>query len=102
MNLNFYEEIQGLWLLGTLPNSWETFRTSLSNFAPNGIISMDLAKSSMLNEELRRKSRGSSSYSVVLITESRRRHQSRGTSNHETSCGKSQRGSNIFPNDVRI
>ena len=29
MNIKFEEEVQGLWLLGTLPNSWETFRTSL-------------------------------------------------------------------------
>ncbi|GAA0163451.1 hypothetical protein LIER_43644 [Lithospermum erythrorhizon] len=55
MNLAFDDEIQGLWLHDTLLNSWETFRTSLSNSAPNGIISMDLAKSSVLNEELRRK-----------------------------------------------
>ncbi|KAK2416554.1 hypothetical protein QL285_038941 [Trifolium repens] len=59
MKLTFDDEIQGLWLLGTLPNSREAFRTSLSNSASNGIISMDLAKSSVLNEELRRKSQGS-------------------------------------------
>ena len=53
MNLAFDDEIQGLCLLGTFPNSWETFRTSLSNSALNGIISIDLAKSSVLNEDLR-------------------------------------------------
>lgn len=31
MNLTFDDEVQDLWLLGTLPNSWETFWTSLSN-----------------------------------------------------------------------
>ncbi|WJX48823.1 hypothetical protein P8452_35337 [Trifolium repens] len=98
MKLTFDDEIQGLWLLGTLPNSWETFRTSLSNSAPNGIISMDLAKSSVLNEELRRKSQGSSSHSEVLVTESRGRQQSRGPSNRGTSRGKSQGGSNRFSN----
>lgn len=56
MNLTFDDEIQGLWLLDTLPNYCETFRTSLSNSTPNGIISKDLDLSSMLNEELRRKS----------------------------------------------
>ena len=66
MNITFDNEVQGLWLLGTLPNSWETFRMSLSNFASNGIISMDLAKSRVLNEETRRKSQGSSSFSEVL------------------------------------
>ncbi|GJW49008.1 putative RNA-directed DNA polymerase [Tanacetum coccineum] len=32
------------WLLGTLPDTWETFRTSLSNSAPDGVITMELAK----------------------------------------------------------
>ena len=67
MGIKFDEEIQGLLLLGSIPDSQETFRTSLSNSAPNGVISMDSAKSSVLNEEMRRKTQGSSS-SNVLIT----------------------------------
>ncbi|KAL6323545.1 hypothetical protein AAG906_039125 [Vitis piasezkii] len=63
MNIKFEEEVQGLWLLGTLPDSWETFRTSLSNSAPDGIMNMDLVKSCVLNEEMKRKSQGSSSRS---------------------------------------
>ena len=70
----------------------------MSNSAPNGIISMDLAKSSMLNKVLRCKSQGSSSYSEVLVTESRGRHQNRGSSNRGTSRGKSQGDSNRFSN----
>ena len=61
-------------LLGFLLDSWETFRTSLSNFAPDGVISMDSAKSSILNGEMRRKSLGSSS-SDVLITGPRGRNK---------------------------
>ncbi|GJS36330.1 hypothetical protein Tco_0534712 [Tanacetum coccineum] len=59
MVIKFEEEIQGLWLLGTLLDTWETFRTSLSNSAPDGVITMELAKGSILNEEMRRKSQGS-------------------------------------------
>lgn len=70
MNLTFDDDIKGSWILGTLPNSWETFTTSLSNSASNGIISMELAKNSMLNKKLRRKTQGSSSYFEVLVTES--------------------------------
>ncbi|GJR67338.1 ribonuclease H-like domain-containing protein [Tanacetum coccineum] len=44
MVIKFEEEIQGLWLLGTLLDTWETFRTSLSNSAPDGVITMELAK----------------------------------------------------------
>ena len=56
MNIKFEEEVQGLWLLGTLPNLWETFRISLFNSVPNGTMNMDLVKSCVLNEEMRRKS----------------------------------------------
>ncbi|RVW80143.1 Retrovirus-related Pol polyprotein from transposon TNT 1-94 [Vitis vinifera] len=45
MNIKFEKEVQGLWLLSTLPNSWETFRTSLSNSAPDGTMNMDLETS---------------------------------------------------------
>ncbi|GJX96284.1 putative RNA-directed DNA polymerase [Tanacetum coccineum] len=56
MGIKFEDEIQGLCLLGTLPDTWETFRISLSNSAPDGVITMELAKGSILNEETRRKS----------------------------------------------
>ena len=76
MNIKFEEEMQGLWLLGTLPDSWETFRTSLSNSASDGTMNMDLVKSCVLNEEVRKKSQGSSSRSDVLVTEKRGRSKS--------------------------
>ena len=60
MNIKFEEEVRGLWLLGTLLDSWETFRTSLSNSALDGTMNMYLVKSCVLNEEMRRKSQGSS------------------------------------------
>ena len=56
MSIKFDEEIQGLLLLGSLPDSWKILITSLSSCAPDGVISMDLAKSSVSNEEMRRKS----------------------------------------------
>ena len=67
MGIKFDEEIQGLLLLGSLPDSWETFRTSLSNSALDGVISMDSAKSSVLNEEMRRKTQGSSGGEIKLV-----------------------------------
>ncbi|KAL4559836.1 hypothetical protein LXL04_031982 [Taraxacum kok-saghyz] len=90
MGIKFEDEIQGLWLLGSLPDSWETFRTSLSNSAANGIITMELAKGSILNEEMRRKSQGSSSQSDVLVTDGRGRSQSRGPSNKGKHRSKSK------------
>jgi len=77
MGIKFDEEIQGLLLLGSLPDSWEILRTSLSNFASDGVISMDLAKSSFLNEEMRRKSLGTSPNSDILVSEYRGRSNGR-------------------------
>ena len=74
-----------MWLLGTLSDSWETFRTSLSNSAPDGSIAMDLVKSCVLNEEMRKKSRGFSSQSDVLIIERRGRSKIRGLKNRDRS-----------------
>ncbi|KAL4319652.1 hypothetical protein GQ457_18G003870 [Hibiscus cannabinus] len=61
------DEILGLWLLATLPNSWETFWVSLINSASQGIITLDLAKSSVLNEDVRRRSQDSTSQPEVLV-----------------------------------
>ncbi|TXG57032.1 hypothetical protein EZV62_018345 [Acer yangbiense] len=94
MNIKFEDEVQGLWLLGTLPDSWETFRTSVCNSAPNGVVTMDLAKSSVLNEEMRRKSQGSSQ-SEVLVTEKRGRSKSRGPKNRDRSKSKSNKFANV-------
>ncbi|KAA0051598.1 Retrovirus-related Pol polyprotein from transposon TNT 1-94 [Cucumis melo var. makuwa] len=96
MNIKFEDEIHGLWVLGTLPNSWEIFRASLSNSALNGILSMDLVKSSMLNEEMRRKSQSSYLQSDVLVTE--RRGRSRSKSSRGNSRSKSKSKSDQFAN----
>nr|KYP73286.1 Retrovirus-related Pol polyprotein from transposon TNT 1-94 [Cajanus cajan] len=75
MGIKFDDEVLGLWLLNTLPESWETFRVSITNSAPNGVISLQAAKSGALNEEMRRKAQGSSSQSEVFVTENRERSQ---------------------------
>ncbi|GKE47512.1 hypothetical protein Tco_1478770, partial [Tanacetum coccineum] len=55
IGIKFNEEVQGLWLLGSLPDSWETFRVSLLSSALDGVISMELVRNSVLNEEMKRK-----------------------------------------------
>ncbi|KAK0597943.1 hypothetical protein LWI29_030067 [Acer saccharum] len=94
MNIKFEDEVHGFWLLGTLPNSWETFRTSLSNSALDGIVTMDLAKSSVLNEEMRRKSHRSSQ-SEVLVTKKRGKSKSKNSKNRDRSKRKSNRFANV-------
>lgn len=90
MGVNFDDEIQGLWLLNTLPDSWETLRVSLTNSTPGGKVTMEYAKSGVLNEEVRRKSQGSSSQADILVTEDRGRDRTRGSRNRGKSKSKSR------------
>jgi len=39
MGIKFDDEVMGLWLLNTLPESWEVFRVSITNSASNGVVS---------------------------------------------------------------
>jgi len=90
MGIKFDEEIQGLLHLGSLPGSWEILRTSLSNFAPYGVISMDISKSSVLNEEMRRKSHGTLPHSNILVSEHRERSNSRAPKDKDQSRSNSK------------
>ena len=74
-SIKFDDDVLGLFLLITLPDSWETFRVSMISAAPNGIVPLQMAKTSALNEEMRRKAQGTSTHSEVLITEKRGRSQ---------------------------
>ncbi|GAB2292985.1 hypothetical protein Dimus_038233 [Dionaea muscipula] len=63
---------------------------SLSNSAPEGVISVKLAKASVLNEELRKKSQGTSARSEVLITKNRGKNESRGQESRGKGRNKSR------------
>jgi hypothetical protein len=73
MGIKFDDEIKVLFLLDFLIDSWETFRMSLSTV--DGVLSMDLVKSSILNEEMRKMSQDSPPQSKVLVIESRGRNK---------------------------
>ncbi|CAN1310533.1 Retrovirus-related Pol polyprotein from transposon TNT 1-94 [Linum perenne] len=55
--------------LNSLPDSWETLVVSLSNSTPNGTMTMDIVKDSMINEKIRRKELGISSDSHALVAD---------------------------------
>ena len=76
-SISFDDDVLGLFLLITLPDSWETFWVSMISAAPNGIVPLQMTKTSALNEEMRRKAHGTSSQSKVLVTENRGRNQRR-------------------------
>ncbi|GAB2302689.1 hypothetical protein Dimus_039387 [Dionaea muscipula] len=60
MGISFGDEVKGLVLLGTLPETWEVFRMSITNSVPNGTMTLEYAKTSILNEDLRRRAQGNS------------------------------------------
>ncbi|RDX99374.1 hypothetical protein CR513_17580, partial [Mucuna pruriens] len=55
MGIKFEDEILGLLLLNSLPESWKTFKVFITNSVSNGVVSSQMVKGSVLNEEMRRK-----------------------------------------------
>ncbi|KAF2305897.1 hypothetical protein GH714_008746 [Hevea brasiliensis] len=90
MGIKFDDEILGLLLLNTLPDSWETFRVSLTNSAPNGVVSLEAAEGGVLNEEMRKMSQASSSHAEVLVTENRGRSKSKSHDQNNRSRSRSK------------
>ena len=56
MGVEFNDEMQALWLMGTLPESWETLCVSLSNSSVNMALTKQATVNALLNEEVRRRS----------------------------------------------
>ncbi|KAK8558827.1 hypothetical protein V6N12_042120 [Hibiscus sabdariffa] len=110
MSVKFDDEILGLWLLATLPDSWETFRVSLIISAQQDIITLDLTKSGVLNEEVRRRSQGSTSQFEVLVTENRgetekkmaRRENKLGGDKHDRNDEKKSERATVTREDLLV
>ncbi|KAL4379562.1 hypothetical protein GQ457_02G035640 [Hibiscus cannabinus] len=71
------DELQALLLLSSLPESWDTLVVTLSNSAPDGMLTTDTVSDSLMNEEARRKERGLPSQSEANVVENRGRSNSR-------------------------
>jgi LTR polyprotein gag-polypeptide-like protein len=84
MEIKFDDEVQGLLLLSTLPDSWDTFRMTLCN--------LDFVKVGILNEEMRKKSHGVSSSQAekAYVVENRGRNNSRASNDRGSSRNKSR------------
>ena len=72
LNLNLDDEVQALLLFSSLPDSWETMVVSISNSAPNGVLTMTIAKEAVMNEEFRRKEQEIVYESQALVTEKKK------------------------------
>ncbi|GAA0186783.1 hypothetical protein LIER_34071 [Lithospermum erythrorhizon] len=57
MGVDFNDEVQALSILGSLPDSWETFSVSLSASAPDGTISKEMVSNTILSASTWRTSR---------------------------------------------
>ena len=93
MKLELDDEVQTLLLLSSLPDNWETLVVSLSNSTSNGVITVNMVKDNMFNEETRRKELGISSNTESLVIERWRRSKSKKPSsdyNRDKSKGKSK------------
>ncbi|KAF7113203.1 hypothetical protein RHSIM_RhsimUnG0150200 [Rhododendron simsii] len=71
MKLVLDEELQALLLLSSLPDSWETLVVTISNSAPSGMVTMDMVKDGMFNEEARRKEQGTLVDTKALVVQNR-------------------------------
>ena len=98
MKITFDDELQALLLLSSLPKSWETLVVTVSNSTLDGVVTMSQVTSSLLNEETRRKSSGSS-HSEALVMENRGRGRSKSKAPHNRDKSRG-RSSSISKKDV--
>lgn len=94
LNLKWDDEVQVLLLFSSLPDSLETMVVSVSNSAPNGVLTMIIAKEAVMNEEFRRKEQGIIYDFQALVTEKKERRgrsKSKGPHNRiDKSRGRSE------------
>ena len=50
--LEFGDEVKAIFLLCSLPASWDTFRTAISNSMPNATLAFNNVVGSLLAEEI--------------------------------------------------
>ena len=86
----FEDNLKAMFLLVTLPESWDTFRTAISNSVPADEMTSSNVESSLLTEEINQKNNvGSKSSSAMAV---RGRSMDRQKSNRGKSRSKSRGG----------
>ncbi|KAK2984532.1 hypothetical protein RJ640_025029 [Escallonia rubra] len=74
IGINFDDEIRALLFLCSLPDSWNNLVTTVNNSTVSGMLTFNDVMSSVMNDEMRRKTIGDGiSYSTALSVESRGR-----------------------------
>lgn len=85
--LEFADEVQAIFLLCSLPSSWDRFCMAISNSAPGGKLVYNDIVGSLLTKEIRKKSMESTKSGEAHVTQSRGRNQNRGNAKYR---GKSR------------
>ena len=89
--VEFPDSVKAFFLLITLPDSWDTFRTAISNCAlPSGLTEANVA-SSLLKEEVNRKNLDSTRSGTTLYVGGR--SQDKGKSQDRARSKSKSRGS---------
>lgn len=91
MELKLNEEIHALYLLSSLPDSWEALIVSYINYVRNGVHTLNMVNKSMLNEENKRKKRGISSGDLSVGYRKHDGVKARGLKNRDRSKSKRNR-----------
>lgn len=79
LGIDFDDEVNGLILLNTLPESWESFRSTTINSSPGGQVTLEIAKNRIFEEEKRMRALGvfSQPDTQALVMENRGRSKTR-------------------------
>ncbi|GKU90802.1 hypothetical protein SLEP1_g4753 [Rubroshorea leprosula] len=79
LGINFDDEVNGLILLNTLPESWESFRSTTINSSPGGQVTLEIVKNRIFEEEKRMRALGvfSQPDTQALVMENRGRSKTR-------------------------
>ena len=85
--VKFDDSVKAMFLLITLPESWDTFRTALSNSAPPDGLSSAGVEGSLLTEEVNRKTMDKGKGTALMV---RGRSNARNKQNRDRSRSKSR------------
>ena len=77
MGITFEEEAWALLILRSLPESWETLKVTLCNSTPNGVVTWELVKAKLLNEDVRWSMEAPAACAEVLATYAKGRRTQR-------------------------
>ncbi|GKU92547.1 hypothetical protein SLEP1_g6259 [Rubroshorea leprosula] len=79
LGINFDDEVNGLILLNTLSESWESFRSTTINSSPGGQVTLEIAKNRIFEKEKRMRALGvfSQPDTQALVTKNRGRSKTR-------------------------